>query len=608
MSTRYRWLVLAVAAVFLVLIGRLWQLQVLRAEQYRTATYGNMVQKRPLPTLRGRLLDRQGRVLADNQPAYSLVMRVVREKPDVLAELFETIGVSARQRRAAAARLARAVRRRRGDPFVLIRELSRDQLGRFEMHRERLKAFRVASGVRRHYPNGRLAAHVLGYMSLVSPAELADSRGQPYLPDDLVGRFGAERLFEPYLRGVRGIERVVVDAHGSRVDEPWVDQMLGQRRRHAPVPGDDVRLTLDLDLQRVVDDELSRVEAGAAAVVDVESGRILAMSSAPAFDPNLISGVLPPQEAKALLEDPRRPLLDKAVREHYFPGSVFKVATAIAALEAGVVDAKETIQCTGALKRGRSRFRCTHQHGRVDLQRALAESCNIYFYRIAERLGIDRLAKYARMLGFGSPTGLGLNGEVAGVVPDQTWYRGRSRRYQPGFALNAAIGQGDVKVTALQVATAYAAIANGTLMLPRLVERIEQGSGELVVYQSHPRARQQLPVAPQTLELLRRALTAAVHDRKGTAYAVRLKRWKVAGKTGTAQVGRLRGQSAQQEHAWFAAFAPAEQPQIAVAVLVEHGGAGAKAAAPIAMKIIERYLDSSPAHPQLAHTAEHRQR
>jgi penicillin-binding protein 2 len=369
----------------------------------------------------------------------------------------------------------------------------------------------------------------------------------------------------------------------------------GGERRIEPVPGSDLVTSLDLELQEVVERALARHRSAAAAVVDVDTGRVLALASVPEVDPNLLGSRMSRGEMERLTADPLRPLVDKALRENYFPGSTFKVVPTLAGLEDGLVDPGEIVKCGGAIKFGRRWFHCVEPHGKVDLHKALAESCNVYFYGVGDKLGLDRMARVAEELGFGAPTGLGLNGEVPGFIPTMDYYK-RQGGFQKGFVLNTAIGQGSVKVTVLQLAMAYAAIANGgRLWVPQLVERIVTPGGK-VVQELEPRLRRQLAATPEMLERVRRALYDAVHDPKGTSYAQRVPGLEVAGKTGTAQVHNNRhvrdvpegDESA--DHAWFASFAPMKRPEIAVAVLVEHGGFGAKAATPVAMEIYQGYF------------------
>jgi penicillin-binding protein 2 len=362
-----------------------------------------------------------------------------------------------------------------------------------------------------------------------------------------------------------------------------------------------VVLTVDAEVQKIAERALRPVAAAGAVVMDVDTGRILAMVSKPAFDPNEMSGHLTPEAQQRLLADRYKPLHDKTVGETYFPGSTFKAVSAISALEDRLVTPEEKAKCHGQFELARHVFRCTKTHGIVNLHEAIVQSCNVYFYELGARPGMmDRLAKFGSDLGLGAPTGLGLNGEEGGFLPTEEWYRDQKRKnpkaegFQIGQAVNAVIGQGSTRVTLLQMATLYAAIANGgKLWLPQIVERVESPEGR-VLEEFAPRVRRELAVSPETLATVRQGLVGVVNESKGTAYRARLQDIEVAGKTGTAQVQSGQGSGAYESgtHAWFVGFAPAGRPKIAFAVLVEHGGHGGDVAAPPAMEIINNYFET----------------
>jgi len=594
LQRRYAYLVVFVLLVFGLLIGRLWQLQVSRGAAYRAAAADNYLQERTIAAARGAIFDRAGRLLVGVRPSFDVYAAPRFVDEPALERFLRELRLDPERARAVRRRVSAARATRRNQRLLLVRDIDRDQLAQLEMLKTELPAFDAVAVAQRHYLHGAVAAHLLGYMSEVTAEDLArDARGR-FQAGQLVGRYGVERLYEDQLRGVTGIERVVVDAHGRRRHEPWAAALLGgQPQRVAPRAGNTLVLTIDLELQRRVERALRRYASGAAVVLEVETGRVLATASYPAFDANLLTGRLTPQQARELLDDPGRPLLDKVFRENYFPGSVFKVVTAIAAVEDGIGSWDERATCKGWHAFGRRVFRCSHTHGKVDLHRALAESCNVYFYLLAERVGLDRLARYARLFGLGATTGVGLNGEVGGFIPTKAWYAQRGRPFRLGFTLNAAIGQGSIKVTPIQVAALYAALANGgRLYAPQIVERIETPAGE-TLQPFQPRLRRSLQLRPETLQRLRAALVAVVEDPKGTGHESRIEGLSVAGKTGTAQVIR-RGFATMrslEDHSWFAAYAPVEAPQIAVVVLIENGGQAAKVAAPVAMEIVRSYFD-----------------
>jgi penicillin-binding protein 2 len=475
----------------------------------------------------------------------------------------------------------------------VVRDISRDDLGRLETHKSELDGVSIVARAHRNYLHNNLAAHVLGYLNEVTAEELERDKGSIYQPGDLIGRFGVERMYEDQLRGVPGKVKVVVDAKGRRKSAAEMDELLEGERRIEPQPGHNLILTIDIEVQRLVERALRRYASAAAVVLEVNTGRVLASASKPSFDPNSLTGRISREEYKRLMEDPYRPLLDKVYREHYFPGSTYKVIPAITALSEGLVDPEERVECIGWHSFGRRTFRCSHAHDKTDIEKAIVESCNVYFYTLAERVGMDRMAHYAHLFGLGAPTGLGLNGEVSGFIPTKAWYARRKQPFRIGFTLNAAIGQGNTKATPIQIANLYATIANGgTLYLPQIVERIETNE-KTTVLTFRPRVRRRIKIDPETLALIRRSLKGVVNNEGGTAYDARLEGISVSGKTGTAQVSRRikKGKTIWlADHSWFAAYAPSERPVIAVAVLVEHGGRAARVAAPVAMEIIRGYF------------------
>ncbi len=604
---RFYWAQVGVACAFLILLARLWQLQVLSGDHYFRKSADNFVKELELPAVRGQIRDRNGLVLADNRPAYDVAItpRFAATDPDDLAgelsALGELLGFSDDDVAQLHAKLAQKKGLDRFRALVIAEDVSRDRLAHIESQLYRLPGVSVSAVAHRAYPEGKVAGHVIGYMNQIAADELREHREEGYHVGDYVGRSGLERQWESFLRGKDGIERVIVDAKGQRKGEAELDFLDGALPRIEPVPGHHLITTVDLPFERAVEKALSRHKSAAAAVVDVQTGRILALGSWPETDPNELTGRLSHADADALANNPARPLIDKTTRENYYPGSTFKIVTALAALEDHLVDPDARVVCHGALIFGKRAFHCVEPHGSVDLHEALVQSCNVYFYGLGDHIGLDRIAREATEFGFGAPTGLGINGEVPGCVPTMAYYKEQPGGFQKGYVLNTAIGQGSLKVTVLQLAMAYAALANGgKLFVPQLVQRIETPDGRLVE-EFPPQLRRQLTATSEQLAFVRQALWGAVEEEKGTSFAARVPGLSVAGKTGTAQV---RNHSVDEEegsedaaHAWFASFAPAKKPEIAVVVLIEHGGFGAKAATPTAMEIYDAYF-----HP---HSADH---
>ncbi len=433
-------------------------------------------------------------------------------------------------------------------------------------------------------------------MNQITDPELEARRDDGYEEGDYIGRYGIERQWENYLRGKRGVERFVKDSHGHRLDDKDSVDLIEGPRFVPPVPGHTVVLTLDVDLQRAAEHALRDHPAGAVAVVEVATGRILALVSKPAFDPNKMTGHLSRAEEALLDEDPFKPFIDRTLYQHYYPGSTYKFVTAIAALDSGSITPEDHFYCNGELEVGNRVFHCPDEHGSIALVQAIAESCDVYFWHLAEIIGLDKISETAEDFGFGVDK-LGLNGDIAGHIPWKSWYELRGG-YRIGYALNTAIGQGDTDVTVMQLVLAYAALANGgSLWVPQIVDHVETASGD-VVASFPPTLRRKVHASQRALDLVTRGMWGTVNDKKGTAYAARSSDGPtVAGKTGTAQVKRLakQGQSdydPDRDHAWFAGFAPAEKPEIAIVVLVEHGGRGGQVAAPVAMEIVHAYFQN----------------
>jgi penicillin-binding protein 2 len=496
--------------------------------------------------------------------------------------------------------MAAARQRHPGRAAMVLEDVGRDRRGLVAQARLELgPGVEVRDEPYRDYPFGALAAHLIGYMNQPSSKELVELEEHGYDPSEFIGRYGIEKEWEPFLHGRRGIERFITNAKGERVDDPSKEDLILGPKFEAPVPGHDVVLNIDLTLQRLAEKAVRGQAAAAAAVVEVDTGRILALVSTPSFDPNVMTGHLTRAEDDRMKADPRHPYVDKTVQQHYSPGSTYKIVVAGAALEDGLASQHERLGCQRQYKVARRIFHCLGQHGVIDMLEAIQKSCNIYFWKLSERVGIDRMAEVARDFGFGAPTGLGLNSEVAGRVPTKAYHQ-KNGGFQVGNTLNTATGQGDDAVTVLQLLMAYAAIANGgRLYAPQLVRKVVAASGE-VVAEYQPVERRRIALSATTLDVLRQGMWRVVNAPGGTAYqGGRSRLIEIAGKTGTAQVRSVRQSEAEKSsgdwqptraHAWFAGWAPAFEPEIAVVVLVEHGGHGGAVAAPIARTIIEGYF------------------
>jgi len=635
---RYRWLGLFAVVAFVAVTIRLFHLQVVKGSDYAQTAHENIIRRVNMPTTRGVVRDSQGRVLASSRPSYNVYIvpgrvmpsarpvkrrRLGRTDPDTFARIADMLRLNPEERARITTRIREAcVTDDDKSPCwhrVLVREdLSRDIVAELKQHDNETNGAEVVQVPVRYYPYKGIGSHMLGYVAEIdaetlgrfrppgydemSPEERAKVNPLAYDVGDSIGAVGLERAWEAQLRGQRGWEKRVVDAHGRHRTGPEAERLLDQPSRQDPIPGRDLKLTIDVELVDAIDKAMRAHTAGAVVVVEVRTGRLLAMYSKPDFDPNDLSGAGGRERIREtfnrLYADPLRPMLDKTMSGAFQPGSTFKPFSALAALEDKLVKPEERERCDGYLSFGRRVFHCTHVHGMVNMRDAVAESCNIYFFKLAEAVGMDRIARVATEFGLGQKTGLGINPESPGRIPTRSWYALRYKgQFRIGFTLNTSIGQGATTVTPLQLALAYAAIANGgTVFTPELVRAVETSDGA-VVQDFPPRSSRKAKIAPENLARITDALHAVVNEQQGTAFPVRDSALDVAGKTGTAQTGYVASSSDDpkrawyyaRDHAWFAAFSPSKAPEIAVVVLVEHGGSGPTQAAPVAMQIVREY-------------------
>jgi len=595
---RLKWIALLIVVSFLVLIGRLWQLQVMRGDSYYERTVSNVVKERYLSSVRGKILDRKGVPLADNRPAFTVYATPKQLTPESKAELVRLLALSSDELEKIEERLELGKKRDPKNPIAILEDIGRDRASIVEQALARLAGIEVRHEPYRYYPQGELSAHVVGYMTQMTAAEADKLSNQGYDTSELVGRYGLESAWENYLRGKKGIERYAVDARGQRLDDRTAATLIQGERTIAAVPGANITLTIDVELQRLAEKAVRGVQAAAVVVVDPHTGKLLAIVSKPSFDPNVMTGHLTRAEEEMLLSDPRKPFVDKALRATYPPGSIFKFITAFAALEDNQVTEDEMMFCPGEYKLSGTTFSCHGTHEKVTMVSAIQKSCDFYFWHLAERIGLDRIATVARQYGLGAPTNLGLNGDSGGRMPTKAWYEQRTR-YKVGYATNAAIGQGDVEVTVLQMAMAYAALANGgKLYVPQVVERVEGHGGQRIMAYE-PKLARVIPIEPEALDVWKRGMWKVTNEPGGTAFDHGHSELPIAGKTGTAEVKKhhktdeekdLEGWHPNAAHAWFAGWAPTDDPEIVVVVMVEHGGGGGTVAWPIAKQIVEGYF------------------
>ncbi len=631
---RLKWLVAFMVAGFVVIACRFSYLQLVRGDYYVRYAARNSFKAREIAAPRGIIFDRHGNRIADVRPSFDVVIRpnLIRRHAPAVAGPSPGLDGAALDIGAIAKALSRllhipaqsvverfksATGRARYKPVVIKPDVSRDEMAAIEAHRIELPGVAIQVGQKRTYTHGDLFSHLVGYLGEVNSSELEHLRelygatkGEDYYEiGDFVGKYGIEKQYEPYLKGEDGVYYVLEDATGRMVTpaegedgEAYARSMLAHltRRGRPASPGNDLVLTIDLELQRRVR-ELMEGHVGSVVAMEPGTGRILAMFNNPTFDPEIFARGISREAWETLRTNPEHPLEDKALRGQYPPGSTFKMIPALAALAEGVVTTATTVYCPGYIKIGGRKFRCHKRggHGYVDIRRALVESCDVYFYAIGAKLGVARIAKYARAFGLGAPTGLGLNEEKPGLVPSEVWkLRVVRQPWVIGDTVSATIGQGYNLVTPLQLARYTSALANGgRLMRPYVVERIQTVDGR-VIKQSQPEEVGRIPVDPATLGVIQSAMLGVLEDPSGTARRSKLKGIRVAGKTGTAQVVRKdhadqgkKPKRAFRDHALFTAYAPAENPEIVVSVIVEHGGHGGAVAAPIAREVMRTFFD-----------------
>lgn len=579
-------------AILTLLFGRMYQLQVIQADRYATLAEDNRISLRLLLPRRGRILDRNGDPLATNRENFR-VQLIAEQTGDVDATLLaleQFIPLTDLDRQ----RIRKEIRRRRGFVPITIREnLEWSDVSRIEVHSLDLPGITIDVGQSREYPYGDDAVHILGYVGPVNEDELT---GDPLLelPDFRIGKNGIERAYELKLRGAAGTRQVEVNAMGREIKKRTLDE--GKR-------GNNVSLTIDMALQRYTMQRLTNEKSASAVAMDIHTGEVLVLASSPSFDPNGFIKGLSSDQWKALATDPRAPLTNKAISGQYSPGSTFKMVVALAALEGRIATPDFMTYCRGHIKLGNAKFHCwkRYGHGWLAMRQAMQQSCDVYFYELSKKVGIDRIAKMAHRLGLGEKMDIELPGEKIGLIPTKDWKLAvTGKPWQQGETLVAGIGQGFVLSTPLQLAVMAARIGNGGYAVkPRLVR--DPDTGPDGANKAKPTKFPKIGISPGSLRVVTEAMNAVTNVLKGTAYRSRIteKGMEMAGKTGTSQVRRISKRERDtrvlknherpwkdRDHALFVAFAPVKKPRYAIAVVVEHGGSGSKAAAPIARDIL----------------------
>ena len=559
----------------------------------------NRVRKISLADYRGEIKDRHGNVIVNVRPSFSLY--VTPEDADNLSESLEFLSGLIEINKD---KLRSDIRRSPSFKNVLIkRDISRREVAYIEENKMLLPGIRIKIEPIRNYAHKDFASHVLGYLGEVSKSELKISKFSRYELGDMVGKNGLEKIYESQLRGKKGFKEVEVDVSGRE---------LKVLRKFSPKTGNSLVLTLDSRVQSKLEtlmDEVLRENSveGSAVVMKVQSGEIIAMVSKPSFDPNSFATGISTKQWSGLVLDEKNPLQNRTIDGQYPPASTYKVVTAYAALAEKIIKPESTIFCPGHFRLGKRNYRCWKKmgHGDMNLHDALVQSCDVYFYKLGHRLGINNLAKYATKLGLGELTGIVLKGEKSGLVPSKQWKKKfKNEPWYPGETISASIGQGYNLVTPLQSARMISTIASGGLLVrPYLVKRIEDYDGRLI-QEFSPEVIKKIKIEPEILRNIKEGLRGVVHEAHGTGRRARLKNVIVAGKTGTAQVVAMKDSEeidpeeetpySHRDHAWFIAFAPYENPEVAVSVIIEHGGHGGATAAPIAGGILKTYFSHYP--------------
>lgn len=561
-----------IAVSFFILLMRIGYLQILRGDYFRACALENSIQLIPISAPRGMIFDRHGEILVKSRPLFNVA--IIRGKLNQ-EMLNKTCAGLVRILDLPELELKEKILKARNYPFrpaIMAKDVDIDKVAMIEENKFNLPGVIIQAEPFRTYVHGELAAHVLGYLGEIGPRELTKLSKKGYEAGDVVGKFGLEKFYDQYLRGEEGGRQIEVNARGERL------RSLGLRY---PIEGRNLTLTIDKGIQMKAEEVLGE-NRGVVVVMEVASGEILALVSSPGFDPNLFLASNKAPQLTALLKDPLCPFLSRTTQAQYPPGSLFKIIVALAALEGGLVDPRTSIYCPGHWYLGNHEFKCWNQegHGRVDLISAITHSCNVFFYQLGQKVGVKRLSHFAQLFGLGEESGIDLLGEKGGLVPTPDWKRRTlGDRWYSGDTVNLSIGQSFILVTPLQMAGLMGAVANGgRLYRPHLVKEIRTSSGKPVT-SFGPELRREIHLSKYSLRLLRQGLEGVV--REGTGQASYLSGLKVAGKTGTAENPH------GKNHAWFASYAPAENPRVAIVVLVEHGGMGGGVAAPMARPILE---------------------
>jgi len=578
LNRRLFFVTIFVCIVFIVLVMRLWFLQGINGRSYKLKSENNRTHVQRIPSFRGLILDRNGKILVNNLPSFDLYISPedTQDKERVFENLKTLINLDPNEVRT---RLKKESKTNPYESVLVKKNLTREELVSIVTNSFNLPGVTAEPTHKRSYIYGDFAAHLIGYLGEINEKEIAGGQYPGSISGDYIGKFGVEGRLQNVLNGKSGGKKVEVDAEGRQLQVITKDKA---------VSGQSISLTIDKDLQALADTML-KDKTGAIVAMDPQNGEILAMASSPSFDPNAFVTGIDKSELKRLTSGTDSPFQNRAISGQYAPGSVFKIVMALAGLEEGVITPEDSIVCPGSYDFGNRTYHCWKEggHGSVNLHRAIRESCDVYFYKLGRKLGIEKIAYYARMCGLGTKTGIELDSEKSGLIPNNEW---KLKKYgvawQPGETISASIGQSFDLVTPLQAARLISVIFNGgKVYQPKIVKWIGDEKNKS---QSRPVLQGELKVKRSTLEIVKNGLIAVVNEAGGTGGRARVKQTVVAGKTGSAQVAGL--DKKIKDNAWFVGIAPAENPKIAVAVIIEKGEHGGSAAGPLAGELIKQYL------------------
>ncbi len=576
LTSRAKFLKIFISIVFLFFVVKLYELQLYRDVEYKKRAESNSIRAIQHDPIRGLIFDRNGKIIVDNVPSYTVTVVPYEfdfKNLDILAKILKV------DKKYIVEKIANATSP--FSPVKIRRDASMKAISYIEEHRDELKGVDYIIEHKRNYLAPELASHILGYVKEITPVQLSIYKGL-YKPGDQIGHSGLERGYEAFIKGEKGYSFIIVDALGR-----LVGRYNDGRNDIPPSEGSDLVLTIDIELQSFIE-SLFQDRNGSAIVIDPRNGEILAMVSKPSYDLTLLSGYTPDSVWNALNSDPRKPLLNRAISGLYSPGSTFKMILAITALETGAVDLNWKVYCPGYFVYGNKVFKChtSHGHGWVNLTKAIEVSCNVYFYNLMLRVDFDEWSKYGALFGFGRKTGIDLPEELSGILPSTDYFNRvyGVNKWTKGYLISLAIGQGEISATPIQMAGYAMALANyGKYHQPHLVKRIvnrKTGKVEEVSYYTR-----EIPVSQRTFDIVREGMYLVVNGPSGTGRTARVDGIDVAGKTGTAQNPH------GEDHAWFIGFAPYENPEIAFVIIAENAGFGGAVAAPLAREIVKKYFE-----------------